>query len=93
MDPITRNSCPVCGYDLGFPPWVGPSASHESCPSCGIEFGYHDWTEGDATRRPGLYIEWRKHWIADGMKWHGGNEKPPANWNPVLQLSTIGIKM
>ena len=87
-------SCPVCGYKLGFLPWgqSGESASHEMCPCCLIEFGYHDDALLDDPRdREKAWDEWRKQWIAEGMKWRSKVKKPPENWNPVSQLERAGF--
>ena len=83
--------CPVCGFDLGFPPWNGDSASDEICPCCGIQFGYTDWAGGDAERRKETYVNWRRKWISDGMVWDKGRSDPPPDWNPVAQLKRIGV--
>jgi hypothetical protein len=56
MDAINSSTlCPVCGYDLGFEPWRGESASDEICPCCGIQFGYSDFAGGDPEARKALY--------------------------------------
>jgi uncharacterized protein len=54
--------CPVCGYDLGFEPWHGESASDEICPCCGIQFGYNDATGGNPEARDQIYSRWRQRW-------------------------------
>jgi hypothetical protein len=92
MDTEKSEHCPVCGYNLGFSPWEGPSASDEICPCCFIQFGYDDFTEGDASARQGIYDDWRRLWIDEGMKWHSKGRQPPYNWNPVEQLRAIGAK-
>jgi hypothetical protein len=84
----TQTCCPVCGYDLGFKPWDGDSASFEICPSCGIQFGYTDAAGGDTIRRQLLYQQWRKRWIGQGMPWNSASERP-AGWNAATQLRNI----
>lgn len=71
--------CPVCGYDLGFEPWQGKSASHEICPSCGIEFGYDDVPEagGLCETREENYQLWRSKWIASGRPWWSSSRPKP----------------
>jgi hypothetical protein len=86
MDSIRPFICPVCGYDLGFEPWVGDSASHEICPSCGIEYGYDDFTGGDIYKREKVYSSWRDEWIAAGMPWCSRGRAQPPDWNPKEQL-------
>lgn len=85
--------CPVCGFNLGFEPWKGESASDEYCPCCGIQFGYHDVTEASGMEgtKEQIYMKWRKHWIENAMKWDSDTILPPLNWNPCEQLKTIGI--
>jgi hypothetical protein len=82
------NLCPVCGFDLGFQPWAGNSASDEICPCCHVQFGYDDWKE---ETRADVYKQWREKWISEGMKWQGKGRERPENWNPVRQLADIGI--
>ena len=82
--------CPACGYDLGFKPWDGDSASFEICPSCGIQFGYTDAAGGDSNRRQQIYCEWRDRWIEEGMHWSSTQERP-AVWDAVGQLRNIGV--
>ena len=93
LDSVNPNLCPVCGYDLGFPPWKDRSASHDNCMCCLIEFGYHDWCEGKPELRSAAYDTWRKKWITEGMKWHGGRRKPPEGWDPVEQLKQINVTL
>jgi len=83
--------CPVCGYDLGFEPWHGESASHEYCPSCGIQFGYHDVPEGAGIEmnRQDVYTFWRQRWIQGGLQWDSPGLKPPTDWNPREQLDRL----
>jgi hypothetical protein len=94
---VTKNSslCPVCGYNLPFPAWQGDSASDEYCPCCGIQFGFHDFAKGDLEERQKVWDEWRRRWIAGGMKWSGTWTgkfgKPPENWNPKQQLKDAGL--
>jgi hypothetical protein len=84
--------CPACGFDLGFRPWDGDSASNEICPCCGIQFGYTDAAGGDIKRRQQLYREWRERWIGQGMRWKSLRERP-AGWNAVWQLRNIGLEI
>lgn len=96
MDSLDHLSlCPVCGYDLGFEPWRGDSASDEICPSCGIEFGYDDVFEacGIEGTREELQLRWREKWISGGMKWSISEIPPPPNWNPREQLKRIGVEV
>jgi len=86
------NYCPVCGFDLGFKPWDGDSASDEICPCCGIQFGYTDMAGGDINPRQQLYREWRERWIGQGMQWKSVRKRP-ADWNAVRQLQNIGIEI
>jgi len=88
---VETNLCPVCGYDLGFPPWRENSASDEICPCCRIQFGFHDWDVKSEDDRTKIYENWRARWIEDGMKWRGRGRKPPEGWNPVEQLRGIGV--
>lgn len=81
--------CPVCGVDLGFPPWKGNSASDEICPCCYIQFGFDDAPEDESISRQQVYREWRQKWVADGMRWSSINRRPPANWNPIEQLRNV----
>jgi hypothetical protein len=39
-------SCPSCGFDLGFKPSDKGGPSDEICPCCGIQFGYDDAAGG-----------------------------------------------
>ena len=43
--------------------------------------------------RQELYKEWRERWLMGGMRWNGGGEDPPENWNPVEQLRRIGVEV
>ena len=90
MDSMISQLCPVCGYELGFPPWKGESASDEISPCCFIQFGYDDWAKGRPEFRKEIYDAWRKNWISEGLKWRGKGQKPPHGWNPIQQLATIG---
>lgn len=92
MNSLIRSTiCPVCGYDLGFAPWVDDSASDEICPSCGIQFGYDDVYEacGNEGSREELQLRWREEWISAGMKWNSIGIPQPSNWNPMDQLKRI----
>ena len=93
MDTLKKEYlCPVCGYDLGFPPWKGDSSSDEICPSCGIQFGYDDAAGYDRNTREAIYQEWREIWIKSGMSWEG-YRNPPSGWDPVKQLKRIGVSV
>jgi hypothetical protein len=61
--------CLVCGYDLGYEPWRGASASHHICKSCGIQFGYDDVPEGAGRQgsREEIYGMWFREWAVKGM--------------------------
>lgn len=91
MDSMNLHLCPVCGYDLGFAPWQGLSASDEICPCCHIQFGYDDCAGGQPEKRAAIYYDWRTEWIAEGMPWRG-SRKLPEGWDPVRQLQAIGVK-
>lgn len=90
MDSVTSWLCPVCGFDLGFPPWEGQSASDEICPCCFIQFGYDDWK---IEQRLEIYRAWRNRWIQEGMKWRGISTRPSKDWDPIEQLRRIGIEV
>lgn len=83
------NICPVCGYPgLYEPAYNGTIGSDEICSCCGYQFGFDDDAEGVT------HEEWRKKWIAKGMKWDDDTKtgrKPPAGWNPKAQLRGIGV--
>ena len=86
--------CPVCGYGLGFLSWDGDSPSDEICPSCGIQFGYDDAAGGDERAREAVYHRWRQQWIESGLQWWSkGRRSPPPGWNPIEQLSQIGVQV
>jgi hypothetical protein len=93
METLNRGTlCPVCGFDLGFPPWNDDSSSDEICPSCGIQFGYDDAAGGDETARQLIYEQWRKKWIEQGMPWSSIGINPPDGWDPVQQLQHIPLR-
>jgi hypothetical protein len=72
---ITRRyACPVCGYDLEYPP-----EDFNICPSCGVEFGYE--TAGRS------FFELRQEWIESGAQWASRVDTPPKNWNPWAQMT------
>lgn len=85
----TETLCPACGFDLGFWPWDGDSASHEICPSCGIHFGYDDAAGGRAAERQGIYDAWRSAWKNAGMPWWSKGRPRPANWDPLAQIQRL----
>lgn len=101
---IEKWYCPVCGLD-STQDAVSNGGLFESstiydtsyilethiCPCCYIEFGCDDWNKDE---RPQVYIDWRKKWIADGMKWNQINvfdiiERKPVNWDPRKQMKNI----
>lgn len=94
---MSKNYCPVCGYDLEFEAWEeNKYPSDEICPSCGIQFGYHDIVRnsGDEEKIITRYKELRDAWIENGMKWHSTNDPfdpEPHGWNAKEQLKNIGI--
>ena len=90
MDSMTQHLCPVCGYDLGFPPWDENAPSDEICPSCGIQFGYDDAAGGQIQLRHEIYQQRRQQWIADGMSWYSVGTPQPKGWDPIAQLTTLG---
>lgn len=68
--------CPVCFFDaMPYPP-----KDYDICPCCATEFGNDD---ADHTHE-----ELRRIWVANGAQWF--YERPPANWNPWLQLIAGG---
>lgn len=85
-----ESDCPVCGYHLGFRPWIGHTASFKSCPCCGIEFGYDDTSKGRFQGTRGqIYAQWRADWILWGTPWHDLDSAPPNDWNPIAQLAGL----
>ncbi len=70
--------CPVCGFHLRYPP-----ADFNICPSCGTEFGYSDSGR--------TYEELRQNWLWHGARWASTVEKPPRNWDALLQLNNLGF--
>jgi predicted amidophosphoribosyltransferase len=84
-----ENRCPVCGLDLGFPPWNGDSPSDEICPCCFIQFGYDDAVGEDAQCRAKVYANWRAEWIAAGMPWRGRGRPSPEDWDPSKQVEQV----
>jgi hypothetical protein len=79
--------CPVCGYSgLLMPPrHLNGDGSGEICNCCSFDFG---WTDGDDGE---TYASWRAKWIADGMRWQWGRQRPPRSgwWDPVKQLKRV----
>ena len=86
MNAPSSDTCPVCGYDLGFVPWSENVPADEICPSCGIQFGYDDAAGGRPEARRDLYDRWREKWICDGMQWASVGRNPPVGWDPQQQL-------
>jgi len=89
MDSLSNNHCLVCGYYLGFAPWIGVFPSDEICSCCGIQFGYDDAAGGDINKRNLIYNEWRQRWIFEGMPWTSVGINKPDNWDPVKQLINL----
>jgi hypothetical protein len=90
---MTKNICPVCGYDeLREPAYDEDGGGNfEYCDSCRFHFGYHDRGYGiEEPETHKIHQEWREKWIKDGMPWRDEDEKP-FNWNPINQLRNIGI--
>jgi hypothetical protein len=75
--------CPVCGYDLGFPPWgtTGNNPYFDICPCCGTEFGADDRSWAAVGRL-------RELWIASGHQWFSPAKKH-ADWLPERQLLNL----
>jgi hypothetical protein len=73
-----KHQCPVCGYSMAY-----PARDNNICPSCGTEFGYHD-----AGRS---FFDIRKEWVRDGAPWSSHYIQPPENWNPTVQMLTVGL--
>jgi len=89
---VTGHPCPVCGYpDLEDPAWSQFNGSLEICPSCGIQFGYDDAAGGSIEGRKAIHLEWRKAWIASGMRWTSIGRSAPSRWNPAEQLRRAGL--
>ena len=85
---MSNHRCPVCGYPGLMEEPRSPSGgpSYEICPSCGFEFGVTDDDLGLT------YEEWRRRWIASGMRWDSGDiEPPPEGWDPRQQLRDAGL--
>ena len=75
---VKTYSCPVCGYPMHDPP-----KDNNICPSCGTEFGYHDSGR--------TFAELRQEWIRCGAPWSDAAVRPPANWNPYIQMQNAGF--
>jgi len=88
-----KELCPVCGYNvlknLGVYPWNDNISSLEICSSCGIQFGYEDVAGGDLEKREGIYNDWRKKWVENGMNWWGDRKNKPRDWDPEKQLNAL----
>lgn len=67
------NTCPVCGYPMGFPP-----EDYNICPCCGTEFGYSDSGVTHSVLRD--------RWLKRGATWWSPNVAPPDGWEPMTQL-------
>jgi hypothetical protein len=71
-------TCPVCGFDnLDEAP-----ERYAICPCCGVEFGNDDEMHS--------HEDLRRKWVTGGMKWWSTSDRPPATWNPDLQLRSLG---
>ncbi len=81
----TEHACPVCGHELGCSPWDGRKPSEIVCGCCGIQFGLDD---ADPEGRTGVYLAWRRQWVAEGMNWWGPTG-PASGWDPVRQLQRV----
>jgi hypothetical protein len=92
MSSARPDVCPVCGYELGFSPWVGDSPSDEICPSCGIQFGYDDAAGGSPAARAGLYEKWRSQWMQRGCPWSSVGTPRPNAWDPRSQMRRAGVE-
>jgi hypothetical protein len=92
MSSVRHVVCPVCGYELGFIPWVDDSPSDEICPSCGIQFGYDDAAGGDRVARESVYQKWRGEWIRRGCPWASAGIPKPDAWDPSSQMKRAGIE-
>lgn len=79
-------TCPICGFPgLEEEPYhTRRECSYEICPSCGFQFGYDDMDRGIT------FVEWRKNWIGNGMKWWSSDGySKPLGWNPRKQLNGL----
>jgi hypothetical protein len=68
-----ENLCPVCGYEMEYPP-----GDYKICPSCGTEFGVNDVNSSTA--------ELREAWLKTGPAWWSPVDALPERWNPKEQL-------
>jgi hypothetical protein len=85
-------NCPVCGFTLGYKPWIDSSASDEICPSCGIQFGYDDMAGGNEDARKFVYLGWRLKWRKDGYHWYSKSVQP-KKWDPTEQIKNVSEKL
>lgn len=81
---MTKNICPVCGFDgLEEPPYGDKGMpSYEICPCCGFEFGFDEEIAGSN------YESFRSRWIASGALWFMP-ERKPGHWVLKTQLKNI----
>jgi hypothetical protein len=86
---MSKQTCPVCGYDLGFEPWREGTPSDEIYPSCGIQFGYDDAAGGDPESRASVYRRWREEWVGSGMPWRSAGVSAPDGWDSEAQLREV----
>lgn len=83
-------TCPVCGYQLDFVPWIGISPSHRTCPSCGTRFGFHDMlSRGDPQLLAVEHERLRGRWLEHGAGWSSPTILPPPRWDPQRQLLNL----
>jgi len=73
--------CPVCGYTR----LPRPPEDYLICSCCGTEFGYDDFADND-DQRERRWIDLRRGWLERGAPWFSVAVRPPANWNPYVQL-------
>lgn len=89
--------CPVCGFKgLDENPeglTLGFLGSFEICPCCGTEFG-SDVYRGILGGVENSIHELRRKWIKAGFPWFDDKfVKKPKDWDPVKQLTNIGVKL
>lgn len=91
-DPMFDGSstCAVCGYQLDFVAWIGPSPSHRTCPSCGTRFGFHDMLAGgDPGALAAEHRRLRERWLRKGAPWSSASLPPPPHWDQERQLLNL----
>ena len=80
--------CPVCGFSLDAPAWIGDRASFEICSCCGTQFGYVDACGGDLAARRAWWRLTRREWVEGGKLWRGF-DNPPVGWDASAQLERV----